>query len=421
MSLFKLLRSYKGELNFTASNIVTAIVSLVTGIIAARYIEPDDLGVIQSVLLIATYASFLHLGVFNGLNRNLAYYKAKNEINRMQQEIDTSHYVSIITAIIGGILGLIFLFYYLLSGKSSIYLYSALLLIATLVLTPLTTHVESTYRSGQQFGSLANIKNFQSAVYFVVSFLPICLGYIGRIIANAVNITIGYFLRAIYTPYRHKSRGDLESFKDLLSAGFPLLLIGYVASIFTAADRTYIAYFLGAKDMGLYTLAGYCITLFSIIPAAMNMLLYPKAATRFGETGDPICLLPFWKKSIMLFCIVLIPLSVAGYFILPYCVEIVMPKYIEGVQAARISLLTCCTYIYMGPGVVFGTLKKNWGYLIATIVILCVFWGVLLFWRDCFTTIESVAWLRAIMSFVLMLFVIIYSYYIIKRSKNKEC
>ncbi len=405
---------HKGEANFTLSNIITSIVAFISGIIAAAFVAPEDLGVIQSVLLVQTYTAFIHLGVFNGINRNLAFYKAKGDLAKMQKQIDTSHFVSVINAYLGLAIGVIVILLFVLKDRPAIYYWSGIFLTISLVITPLTNHLDNTFRSGQQFGLLGNIKNIQAVVYAVFSLLPALLGYIGRIIAQVVNIIFGYIARWRKAPYKHESKGDFQSFKELVATGAPLLLSGYIWSVFMVSDKTYIATYLSAKDMGLYTISGYCMTLLMVVPTALNTLLYPKAATRYGQTGDKHTLLAFWKKSIILFSLVLIPLCTFVWFALPYCVEWFMPKYSDGVSAARITLLTCLTFIANGPSVVFGTLRRNNYYILAVATSLGLFWLIVHLFGGFFQSIESVAWLRFALSLVMMAFTLVYSYLLIK-------
>lgn len=409
MSVKKLIGRYRGEANFAISNIVTSCVTLLTGVIAAIFVDPEELGVIQTVLLVSTYASFLHLGVFSGLNRNLAFYKAKGEMDVMQDEVNTSYSVSYIVAFVSGIIGVGVLIYYLIRGYSNIYLLSCILLLANLIFTPLITNIEATYKSGQEFGRLGRIKNIQSVIYFIVSFLPAVIGALGRIIAGTINLIVGHILRFINPPYKRTGKGSLKAFKDLLFTGFPILISSYIGSLISVMDKTYIASSLSPRDVGLFTIAGYCITLFMMIPSSISALLYPKAAAIYGSTGRKDALLGFWKKSIILMALVLLPIIIVAYFLLPYVVSFVMPKYVEGIGAARITLFTCATFIYFGPSSLFGTLKKNNAYIAFQVVLLAVFWVVITAFRSFFNTLESVAWLRFVLSFIQMIFVIVYS------------
>lgn len=413
MIFWEKIKQYKGEANFAISNIVTSCVSMATGIIAAAFISPEELGVIQTVLLFFTYASFLHLGVFNGLNRNLAYYKAKGDQETMQDEINTSYTTSYVVSFFSGFLGIGILIYYLTKGYETIYLISCILLIANLVLTPLITNIEATYKSGQEFGRLGNKKNVQSIIYLAFSFLPAIIGALGRVVAGTLNLLSGYILRLINPPYVRTGRGSIKALKDLVSTGFPILLSGYIWGVINVMDKTFIAFSMTPKEVGLYTVAGYCITLFMMIPSSISAFLYPKAAATYGATGRKDALIGFWWKSMALMSATIIPLIVIAYFILPTVVNLVMPKYIGGITAARISLLTCATFVYFGPSALFGTFKKNNLYIIVQLLILALFWLIVLLFKDSFTTIESVSWLKFILSSVQMVFVVCYSRYLL--------
>ena len=408
-----LLLKYKGEANFTIANVIQSVSSMIMGIVAASCIAPDEFGVYQSIILIATYATFLHLGVFNGLNRNLAYYKAQGNIEKMQTSVDTSCSVAKVNALIGFFVGAGIILYLWYGGYSSFYLLSGAYLLVSMVLTPYSTHLACTYRSGQEFGRLGTLKNKQNVFFCLLSLLPYYMGLLGKVIADMLNCIIGFLLLRNKPPYPAKTKGNIQSLKDLLSVGFPLLVGGYIYQVFMIADRTYIATHLSSREMGLYTIAGYCISLFMVLPVALNTLLYPRAAARFGETGDKCALLPFWKKSILLFSMVLIPLVVVAYFVIPWAVELFLPKYVDGIEAARISLLSCLTYVYLGPSVIFGTLKKNLGYIVMISCCLLAFWLITSVWPEYFQTIESVAYLRFTLSLVLMIYSILHTYIMI--------
>lgn len=411
----KILNKYKGEAIYTFANVFQSGASMLMGVVAAACIDPSTFGIYQSFLLIPTYAAFLQLGVFNGLNRNLAFYKSKGDIERMQRCIDTSHSAAILVSIIGLVIGISLFIYYILHGYGNVYLWSSVSVLVILALQPITTHYENSFRSGQEFGRLGNIKNIQSVVFCIFSLLPYILGVFGKIIADIVFRIIAYILLIFKRPYPHKSRGDILSLKDLLSAGFPLLVGGYIWQIFLVSDRTYIASHLSSEEMGLYTIAGYVISLFMVLPTALNTLLYPKAASRYGATGDKKQLLPFWKKSIILFTAVIVPLSIVLYFILPYCIELFLPRYVGGIKVAQISLLTCLTFISMGPSVIFGTLKKNLGYITAVLISWGLFWLIVTLFPANFSSIESVAYLRFVISALLMIYIIVHTYILIQK------
>ena len=410
MSVKSLLSKYWGEIVYVFSSTYSLGIAMVTGIVATAFIDPSDMGVIQSVLLVEVYLGFLHLGVFNGLNRNLAYYKAQGNKELVQDMVNTTYSVSYLVAIIGVFISTGIFVYYLIIRKPLVYLLSAILLAFSLVLTPLTNAIETTYRSGQEFKRLGVIKNIESSIYATLLIFPILLGYVGKIISDSFKLVVGYLLRFNKRPYVRTNMGSRSSLYELIRTGSPILISGYVWSVFTSCDRTFIAGYLGMEQMGLYAISNYVMIAVMAVPTAVNTLLYPKAAACYGATGDKKSLIGFWKKSLLLYAFILVPLCLFLYLILPLLVECFLPKYIGGIRAAQYSLLTCITFIYRGPSVIFGTLKRNTFFIIILTLSIVLFWiGTWLF-REYMQSIEAVSLLRFCISFIQMVIVLIVTY-----------
>ena len=404
------VKKYWGEFVFVFSNTYSMALSMISSIVATAFIDPEDMGVIQQFLLIQVYLNFMHLGVFNGLNRNLAYYKAKNNVELVQDMVNTTYSVSIIVAFIGAIVSIVLGLHTLLSGKSAVYVGASVLLFFLLVFSPLINGIEITYRSGQEFKRLGIIKNIETTLYAVFSLLPILLGYIGKVVADSFRQIIGFLMRYRQKSYQYTGKGSLKSLKMLLNTGFPILVSGYLWSVYVACDRTFIANFLTNRDLGLYSLAGYVITAVMVIPTAVNTLLYPKAATRYGQTNDTHSLFAFWKKSLFMYVLMLVPICVLLYFLLPLLVPIFMPKYVDGIKAAQYALLTCMTFVSSGPSVIFGTLRKNIKYIYVLVFSIALFWVVAYVFRDVFNSIENISLLRFGISFLQMISILWLTY-----------
>lgn len=415
MKAIDIFRRYWGELLYVFSNSYNMVLSMVVSFIATAFIEPADMGVIQAVLLNNLYLGFLHCGVFNGLNRNIAYYKSRKKEDLVQDMVNTGYTVSYVVAILGGVLALFLLAYYILTGKTLVYILSSILLFFLLIFNPLNNVVDATFRSGQQFKQLGKINSISTTIYAILSFLPIILGYIGKIIADSLRFAISYIFKIPYRPYKQTGYGSKTSLILLIRTGFPMLVSGYLWTVFVSCDQTYIAHYLTSKDLGLYSLAGYVMTAVLMIPTSVNALLYPKAATRYGQTNNPHSLYEFWKKSLCIYALLLFPACVIIYFILPYVIAFLMPKYVEGVHAAQYSLLTCMTFITSGPAVIFGTLRKNNFYILLISLSIIAFWLVVTINANYFSSIERVAFLRFAISFVQMIFILGITYNCVKK------
>lgn len=145
-----------GELIYLGAQYSTPIISFFVNILIMKYVGPETLGKHQSIILWGSYLSFLQLGVFNGLNRNLAYYKGSNQIEKLNKATSTGLVFSIVVAIVSTLI--IFLI-----SKSTINDHSKVaqlafaLLFVTAFTQPLTTFFDTLYRTGQDFKKLGKL------------------------------------------------------------------------------------------------------------------------------------------------------------------------------------------------------------------------------------------------------------------------
>lgn len=414
------LKKYYGEILYSSSSLLVPIIGFLANIIATAYITPINMGIYQSVLIFLTYFNFLHLGVFQGLNRNISYYKSQNRLDIVQNQVNTSNSVAYVISLVGLIVGLAMFFYIYYVGKGFYYLLATILLTISLVVTPIKTHIEATFRSSEQFGVLGKIIFKENIIYGFFSILPIFIGYYGKIISDTVRALISFYFRIKKCILQSNGKGDYKSLFELIKVGFPILITGYLWSLFVIADQTLIALKFSKFDLGIYTLSRLIITALIIIPNAIGVILYPRLSAEYGKTGKISSLRIFWRKSITITAIIIVPLVILMYFTITFVVINFMPNYIDGLPSAKINLLTGITFIFMAPGVIFGIINKNTPYLIAIATTLLIFWLGCFIFPFYFKTLNSVAYFKLILSLTLSIFIFLYTYYLTSKKYYKK-
>lgn len=409
-----IIKSRKNESLYLISSILYPIVGMVNTVIASRYINPSDMGVINKYLLITTYTSFLQLGVYNGLNRNIAYFKAQGKYQLVQSMVDTSYLVGKIISLINITLSLS-IFVYAIIYLDIICKLATFLLCVIASTTSLINHYDVTFRSSSEFGRLGKIKIKETLLSIMLIWTPILFNFIGYVFSYCIKQTYAFILRRKGTPFENKKTYSWESYKILLLTGLPMLIDGYLWTVFSVSDQTFIALNMSSEDMGLYNIARQCTMAIMIIPNAINTILYPKAADLYGRYNDKGILVKFWYKSVALYIVVMVPIALIGYYSIPFFIDYLVPKYSGGTTAAQISILTGLTYIYFGPGVIFGTLKKNYLTIVGNVIVLGLFWGITFFFPKYFMKIEDIAYLRLFLFVGLMFYSMIISYILIKK------
>ncbi len=295
--LYVLNRQRYGDLVYLASQISTPLVGFLTSIIAAKYLLPYELGVIQTVMLISVYCSFFHFGVFNGLNRNIAFYDAQQNKVKIQDMVDASWLTAIINSLIGIVISSIALIYFFMYGYANLYLYSVAILFGILIFSPICTHYETIYRGCRAFMSLGIFLNIANGVNFVLGFLPIVFGAFGLIFRSAVLPMVNFLLLYRKSPVKHRSMGRIDEISDLTRVGFPMLATGVLYIFFTAADRTIVAFMLGPEAVGQLALSGLIVTAIQILPVSMGALLYPRASYIYGSSKTSLGLKGFFFSA----------------------------------------------------------------------------------------------------------------------------
>jgi len=412
---------YRGELIFSLASYTTPIVGLWASVLTAKFLLPQELGSIQAIMLILPYAAFLQLGVINGLNRNLAFYIGRNDMATAQRMVNATAFIVNVVSGIGFLLGCIILgikFY--ATPKNQIEIYASIALLSSLIFMHQNSYLSNLFRSGQHFHQLGKLTFIENGARFLYSLLPAAFGWVGRIIGETIRPMIGFALRYKYRPYKpDKSGFSSQDIKLLLHAGTPLLITGYLLGLFSVADQSLIALHFNKTQLGYYSLSRLIITALMIVPVTMGTLLYPKASTLYGQTGNPHALKPFFWKALLFNAVVFIPICCIAYFLLEPIVRMFLPNYIAGLEAAKINVLTCMTLISMGPSVVAGVLKKMIPVLVFYAIALGMIWGIGQFLCTNQTpTIETVAWLRFFVATGLSIVIIGYNYWL--TIKNSE-
>ena len=77
--IYKNKSKYKTPLKYTSSTLFAAAINFVLGFVTFRYIAPDHLGIWGTFSTFTVYASFLRLGIPNGMNRELPYYYGRGD------------------------------------------------------------------------------------------------------------------------------------------------------------------------------------------------------------------------------------------------------------------------------------------------------------------------------------------------------
>jgi len=126
------------------------------------------------------------------------------------------------------------------------------------------------------------------------------------------------------------------------------MLIKKLSKRLTTIDRLLILKFYDAKSLGFYSLGNLAFAPLLMVCSASNSIMYPRFAEKYGETGDPRFLTRYMIIPVENLALVASILIGVIYIALPGFVKIFLPKYTQGVSAARILMFGLFFYAVAG-------------------------------------------------------------------------
>ncbi|MDC0296338.1 oligosaccharide flippase family protein [Akkermansiaceae bacterium] len=368
-------------LSFFSANFAVMFTQGITGIIVARLVDPDDMGIFVSTTIILTFIPLFLIGINNGLNRELPYVLGQERFDDAKEMRDTSISFALIVSVLLFSIILIISIRFLMFGNYKL----ACAFLSTSILSavyPLTTMQEVTYRTNNEFLQLSRIK-FYSVFTAVISILLVFyFNYYGMLIRSAL-ITLAYLWFLYYlSSHKFKFGINLIVFRRLFKTGFPIAIVAYMYVIFTGLDKVFIVKYFGIEAVGNFVPAIQIATALSVLPTSIYQIIYPRMANRYGKTNSIISLKKLAFKPQILLAFGLIPLFLIIVLCVGPFVEFVLPKYTAGIPAAKWMVLVIYIRCLGGPQDVLTVLGDLIPYAICTVICAFVFWLIVFVLKD---------------------------------------
>jgi len=204
--------------------------------------------------------------------------------------------------------------------------------------------------------------------------LPLWFGAVGLTCRYIIGAVANLASRWWGNPRPAVVRADANMIRELIIIGFPNMLSSQLSGLFNVADRSVIWVRLSETDLGMFQLASLVATGLQVLPATLGLILLPRVARRYGETGDPASLRRFVWQGVGLGFALLVPAVGFFYFAMDPLTRGYFPKYIGGVRAAEITCLSMLTFAATGVGAVITTLRGNVAMMLIVGAGLAVVW-----------------------------------------------
>ena len=314
------------------ANLIGQCAAIVQRLLVMRFIDPSLYGIWLAAAIVQTYAGYAHFGLEHGMGVRLPYYIGKGDESRPVQIAQTAYgtwtLLALLTAAGVSVYALLFA-----HGALQI----SLLAIAAMIVFEQQIQYAVRWHSSttQNFALISKLAVARTLLLFVFA-VPAAwafgiYGLIGGTLASTA-VTVLLWYRAGSFPRR--PRISREVTVELLTIGFPILLVVLIGGLIDTIDRTVIVLMLGASTLGYYgvtTLGG--SSMYGLLAQA-GSAMSPHMAVEFGRSGDdPSSLERYLVRPTLVFATVAAVLSIGLIFVIPPLVKLVLPRYVAGLPA----------------------------------------------------------------------------------------
>jgi O-antigen/teichoic acid export membrane protein len=324
---------------FASGNMAAMLLGVVGSLVQARYVAPEDMGIFRTFSLLAGYLTFLHLGVFDGLQREIPLQIGRGSPANAERAASAClawiTFISIASVALFVALALRAAYY-----QEWMNFWGWLAYAPMIAMTFYGGYLGTTFRTGKQFVTLSYATVTQAIVgTLVLPLLPI-MGYYGVCLRTASASITNLLLLHRWRPMKVRPRLDWRSFREVVRIGLPLTGTGYLSTaLWVSVEGTLVLDWFGLRVLGLFSVAIFVRTMVVQVAANANQVVTVKAIEHYGRTNRFEDCVKLILKPMAFAITAAIPLIVAGWFVLPCAIRVLIPQYAEATFMAQLMLL----------------------------------------------------------------------------------
>ncbi len=352
------------------SNVIVSGLNLIGGLLVAKLLLPEDLGLFNSFSIFTSYIILAQIGIPSGLSRELPFLYGKKEIDKAHGYSSAALSFSLLVGSVIVMLCLATGFYFLTQANYEYALGGLIVAITTFQAFYVTKYLKVLYRSNTEFNKLALINIIVAIVSISTVIFVYLYGFYGLGIRVFFIALFDLVLSFFWRPIKVGPKWSFANLKELFNIGAPIYFVSSVYSLWPTVQRTVILSLGGAKALGLYALANIIQNMLNTINNAISTVSFPKMSYAYGKGARFIDLMripmQFIKYSVAIYLLI----AIVGWYLLPIIVEQVLPEYVDGIEAAQWMLIAALISVFSIFSNIYMVIKKNGDRLKAYI------WGI---------------------------------------------
>lgn len=376
----KLIKKLKNDFIFlTFATVLGSFIKLFYSVFSKKMVEPADYGIFSAICIISTYLNYLQLGTMNAYNRDYPQLRGAKRVNEAKEIKDAT--LTYLLIVYGSVMiAALFVIPYL-SSKNDYSSFQTVGYVFAFVGALFTVVNAFATFSAKMEGKF----NYAASVYIIQISVGVGLGLwlihkfgcFGLFAEGIISSVIGCVMLYKYWMKDFRINLNCKLIWGLLISGIPLLVNNLIWTVVGSIDKFVILGFMDTTTLGYYSIATMGFSTMVLIPQTMSNVFYIKVNEEYGKTGNKVHLISSSQKYTFISALCTGFICLVAFYALPIFVDLVMPNYKNGVEAAQIIIIGVAIYAStLLYGNIFTILKEHKALLINS-VCLCIFNAVL--------------------------------------------
>lgn len=329
---------------FAAGNLVGNALTILSGLLLARYVGPEVLGLFASLTLVQGYAPWLLLGTGNGLGREIPFALGQGRRDRAEALAAaagawTQGVAGVCAAALLGVAA-----WQMFQGHWDLAFGWLVQAVAVWGLLFCANYLQFMYRTGGDFGRLSQIQVTQGVVGLATVPVAALLGFFG-VCLRALALALAQMVQLWHwRPFKVRPAWSTPEVLHLMKVGLPIMFVGQLSVWWGTLNNTLVLAHLDHVQLGLNAVVTLGVGPFMILVRAVSSVVYPQMTQEFARTGD----LRQALRVAALPAFILVPLMVGlvalGWWLMPRVIPLLLPKYAAAVPALQWNLLVLLPY-----------------------------------------------------------------------------
>lgn len=316
-------------------SLLNSVVSIICGLLVAKWILPDELGSFNALSIISSYIILVQAGIPSGLSRELPFYMGKGERDLALRYASTAKFFLWYLSLVVMAVCVVFAFYYGWLGNWTFAAGALVVGFTSFQALYVTKYLKVLYRSDEHFIRMANIDLITTLLSVLTLYLVYKYRFYGLCIRALMNFAADWYYTDKWKPLDSASRFDNGCFRSLLKVGMPIYGVASIYGLWPVVQRTVVLGLFGAQGLGLFALANIVQGILSTLNNAVANVTFPKMCKLHGEGKGIREVLRVPLRPFLLSLGVYALLLLAGWPLFPLVVDYFLPNYQGGVEAAQ--------------------------------------------------------------------------------------